>query len=88
MNSVVKPQNERVFIAKSAKKMFLLTNSGVIASILGVSGLEVHSSGTERVTFFGAQTSLGGTFSFRGAQAVIWGARLRNAFPWRRACKR
>ena len=45
---------------KSAKKQFLLTNSRVITNILGVSGLELHSSGTEPVTFFGTQFSLGG----------------------------
>ena len=67
MNSVMKPQNKRVFIAKSAKKQFLPTNSGVIASILGVSGLKQHSSSTEPVTFFGAQTSLG------GHNSCLWG---------------
>ena len=53
----MKPQ-KKVYIAESAKKQFLLTNSGVITSILGVSGLELLSSGTEPVTFFGAQSSL------------------------------
>ena len=48
-------------------------------SSLGVSGLELHASGTESVTFFGAQSSLGGAqFSFGGAQAVYWGTRPRN----------
>ena len=51
-NSGVKPQ-KRVFIAQSPKKQFLLRNSEVITSILGVSGLELHYSGTEPVTFFG-----------------------------------
>ena len=46
--------------AKSAKKLFLLTNSGVTTIILGVSGLELHFSGTKPVTFFVAQSSLGG----------------------------
>ena len=58
-----------------ARKIVLLTNSGMITSILGVSGLELHCSGTEPVTFFGAQSSLGGTIlvcggtsrDFRGA---------------------
>ena len=59
-NSAVKLQKKRVFITKSAKEQFLLTNSGVITSILGVSGLELHFSGTEPVTFFRAQSSLGG----------------------------
>ena len=52
-NCGVKPQKS-VFIVESAKKQFLLTNSGVTTSILGVSGLELHSSGTETVTFFAA----------------------------------
>ena len=52
---------------KSAKKQFLLTNSEVITSILGVLGLELHSSGTEPVTFFGAQSSLG------GHHILVWG---------------
>ena len=56
-----------VFIAKSAKKQFLLKNSRVTTSILRVPGLELHSSGTEPVTFFGAQFSLGSAqFSFGG----------------------
>ena len=59
MHSEVKPQ-KRVFIAKSVKKLFLLTNYGVTTSILEVSGLELHFSGTAPVTFFGAQSSLGG----------------------------
>ena len=54
--------------------------SGVITSTLGVSGLELHFSGTEPATFFGAQSSLGGTVLVWGAQAMIWGgARPRNA---------
>ena len=49
-------------------------NSGVITSILGVLGFELHSSGTEPVTFFGTQSSLGEEqFSFGGAQAVMFG---------------
>ena len=43
-------------------------------SVLRVSVLELHSNGTEPVTFFGAQSSLGG-----GAQFSIDGARPRNA---------
>ena len=64
---------KRVFITKSAKKHFLLTNSGVITSILGVSGRELHSSGPELLTFF-------------GAQAVIWGGTALECPQWRRAC--
>ena len=56
-----------VFIPKSAKKQFLLKTSGVTTSILKVPGLELYSSGTEPVTFFGAQSSLGDAqFSFGG----------------------
>ena len=42
-------------------------------SILGVSSLELHSNGTEPVTFFGEQ------FSLRGAQFSFGEARPRNA---------
>ena len=38
-------------------------------SILGVSGLELHSSGIEPVTFFGAQSSLGGHNSRLGGKS-------------------
>ena len=38
------------------ERQFSLTNSGMITSIFGVSGLELHSNGTEPVTFFGAQS--------------------------------
>ena len=58
---------KKSFITKPAKKLFLLTNSGMITSILEVSGLELHFSGTEPVAFLGAQSSLG------GAQVVTWG---------------
>ena len=73
---------------KSAKKQFLLTNSEVITIILEVSGLEVHSSGTEPVTFFGAQSSLGGHNSRLGggAQALIWGGTAWEYPTWRPAC--
>ena len=75
MNSWVKPEKQAIFIAESTKKQFLLTNSGVITSILGVAGPELHSCSTEPVNFFGAQFSLGrgGTILVWGAQAVIWG---------------
>ena len=72
-------QKKRVLITESAKKQFLLTNSEVITSILGVSGLELHSSGNEPVTFFGAQSSLGGIIFAWGPQAVIREARTRIA---------
>ena len=59
MNSRVKPQKQTLFIPKSMKQQ--LTNSGVITNILGVSGLELYSSSTKPVTFFGAKSSLGGS---------------------------
>ena len=65
-------QKKKVFTAESAKNRFLLTNFGVMTSILGVSGLELHSSGTKSVTFFGAQSLLWGhNPRFGGAKAVI-----------------
>ena len=67
-NSGVKPQKKESLLQKlQKKKQFLHTNCGAITITLGVSGLELHSCGTELVTFFGAQ------FSFGVAQAVIWG---------------
>ena len=60
MNFGVKPQKQTVFIAKSTKKQFLFTNSGMITSILVVSGLKLHSSSTELVNFLEAQSSFGG----------------------------
>ena len=39
-------------------------------------GLDLHSSSTEPVNFFGAQSSLG------GAQAVIWGGTAPVCPPW------
>ena len=60
MNSGMKPHKQTVLIAKFTNKQFLLTNSRVITSILGVSGLELHFSFTEPLNFFGAQSSLGG----------------------------
>ena len=45
----------------------------MMISILRVSGFELHSSGTEPVTFFGAQSSLG------GYNSRLRGARTRNA---------
>ena len=58
-------QNQKkVFIAKSAKKQILLTDSGVMTSILGADArLELHSYSAEPVTFFKAQFSFGGTSS-------------------------
>ena len=73
MSSGVKPQKQKVFIAKSTKKQFLLTNSGVITSILRVSGPELHFSSTEPINFFRTQSSLGGRNSRLG------GARPQNS---------
>ena len=75
-------QKKRVFIAKSAKKQFLLMNSRVITSTLGISGLELHYSGSEPVTFFGSQSSLGdgGTILvWRGTSSDLGGSRPGNA---------
>ena len=83
MNSLVQPHKQTIFIAKSTKKQFLLTNSGLINSILGVSGLELHSSRTEPVNFFEAQSSLReAQFSFWDAQAVIWREGTALEFPF------
>ena len=80
---------KNVFITKSAHKQILLTNSGVITSILGVSGLELHFIGTEPVTFFGGtilawghNSCLGGTCSDLGRGTAP------ECPPWRRACFR
>ena len=72
-NSGVKPQKKKVLITKSAKKQFLLTNSGVTTCILEVSGLKLHFSGTKPVTFFGHNPRLGGTVLVWRAHAVNWG---------------
>ena len=58
---------------KVTKKQFLLANSRAVNNNLGVLGLDLHSSSPEPINFFGVQ------FSFGGTQAVIWGARPRNA---------
>ena len=59
----------------------------MITSILGVSGLEMHSSGTEPVTFFGVQSSLGEHNSRLGrAQAMIWGGTAQEYPMWCPAC--
>ena len=63
---MVKPQKKGSLLQNLQKKQFLLTNSGVITSILGDTGLELHFSGTEPATFFGAQSSLGGHSSCLG----------------------
>ena len=42
------------------KKRFLSTNTELMTSILGFRGPELHSSGTEPVTFFGLNPRLGG----------------------------
>ena len=86
-NSGVKPQKKNLY-HKICKKQFLLTNSGVITSILGVSGLEGHFSGTEFVIFLGAQSSLGGYSSCLGETNSDLGGTGLQFPPWRRAsCK-
>ena len=65
---------------KTTKKQFLLANSRAVNINLGVLGLDLHSSSPEPVYFFGHSPRLGGGIIFVwGAQAVIWGARPRNA---------
>ena len=63
-------------------------NYGVMISILEVPGLELHSSGTEPVTFFGAQSSLewGAQFSFGGHKQWL-GGHGHGMPPWRRASR-
>ena len=65
--NLVWSHNHIRYLLQNLQKTALLTNSGVITSILGVSGLQLHSSSTEPVNFFGAQSSLGvALFSFGG----------------------
>ena len=66
---------------KSAKKQFLLTNSGVTTSILRVSGLELYSSSTEPVTFFGAKSSLGGGHNSRLGGGTVPECLPRSSAP-------
>ena len=49
-------------------------------------GLDLQSSSSQPVNFFGEQSSLGGgaQFSFGGAQPVIWGGHGPGMPPWRR----
>ena len=86
MDSGVKPLKQTVFIAKSTKKkQFLLTNSRVITSSLGASGLELHSSNTEPVTFFGVQSSLGERHNSRLGEHKQWFGGHGPGMPPRRA---
>ena len=71
---------------KICKKQFFLTNSGVITSILGVLGLELHCSGTESVTFFWAQSLLVGHNSCLGGTSSDMEGTVPKCPPWRRAC--
>ena len=76
-NKTKKNNQKKGLHREICEKRFLLTDSEVLTSILGVSSFELHSRGTEPVTFLGAQPSLeGAQFSFGGAQAVIWGEQL------------
>ena len=58
---------------KTKKKQFLLANSKAISTILGVLGLDLHSSSPEPVNLFGAQSSLG------AHKKSVGGAWPRNA---------
>ena len=81
MNSGVKPQKQTVFIGKSTKKQFLLTNSGVITSILEVSGLELYSSSKEPVISLGHNPRWGGHNSLLGGAAPECPPPPRGAGP-------
>ena len=81
MNSGVKPRKQTVSIAKSTKQQFLLTNSGVITSILGVSGLKLHSSRTEPVNFFLGTILAGGHNSCLGGHGPEMPPPPRGAGP-------
>ena len=81
---------KQVFTTESAKNRSLLTDSGLMVSILGVSGLELYSSGSEPITIFRAQSLLEGQNSrLGGAQAVMWGGHGPGVLPpWHQACYR
>ena len=55
-----------IFIAKSTKKRFLLKNTGLMTSILGVSGLELLRTpvAPSLSLSLGHNSRLGGTFLF------------------------
>ena len=87
MNFGVKPQKQKVFIAKSTEKPLLFTNSGVTTSILGVSGLELHSSSTKPVNFFGGTVlSWGGHNHRLGGTSSDLGGTAPECPLWRWAC--
>ena len=69
----------------SRKKLYSLLGSR--SSDLGGYSVEMPARGTGPATFFRDTILLGGggTFFACGAQAMIWGARPRNA-PWHQAC--
>ena len=54
-------------------------NTPLITSILKDLGLELHSSGTSLLLCLGNNNHLWGIIFVWRAQAVIWGARPRNA---------
>ena len=57
-------------------------NTGLMTSILGISGPELHSFGTEAVTFFGAHSSLGRAhFSFGGGTSSDFGVHDPEMLP-------
>ena len=76
-----KKSNKKGLHRRICKKRFLLTNSGVMISILRVSCLKLlHSRGTEPVTFFEHNPRLGGTILvWRGTSSDLGGARPQNA---------
>ena len=57
-------------------------------SVLGVSDLELHSSGTNPVTFFGHNPRFEGEHNFRfgGGTSSDLGSTAPEFPPWHRAC--
>ena len=71
-----KKKKEKSFLSRNLpkKKRYLAMNTGLMTSILGISGPELHSFGTEAVTFFGAHSLLGRAhFSFGGGTSSDFG---------------
>ena len=86
INFGLKPQKHTVFTAKSTKNSSCSQIFWVITSILAVTGLELHSSCTEPVNFFWAQSTLGGYNSRLGGTSSTFGGHAPECPPWRRAC--
>ena len=59
----------------------MLTNSGMMTSIFGSEASNCTPLALSRLLYLEHNPRLGAQFSFGGSQAVIWGARPRNAPP-------